>query len=52
MVTPFLMFDAKLYFVRWIIVIVGSSSLTVGDIKNGVTIFGVKGTSIGWLKPQ
>lgn len=31
------------------IVIVGSSSLTAGNIKNGVTIFGVKGTFTGWV---
>lgn len=29
------------------ITIVGSSSLTAGNIKNGVTIFGVKGTFVG-----
>ena len=29
--------------------IVGSSSLTAGNIKNGVTIFGVKGTFRGWV---
>ena len=37
---------------RWTtgnIVIVGSSSLTAGNIKNGVWIFGVKGTFRGWV---
>ena len=37
---------------RWTtgnIVIVGSSSLTAGNIKNGVWIFGVKGTFTGWV---
>lgn len=37
---------------RWTtgnIVIVGSSALTAGNIKNGVTIFGVKGTFTGWV---
>ena len=31
------------------ITIVGSSSLTAGNIKNGVWIFGVKGTFTGWV---
>lgn len=31
------------------IVIVGSSSLIASSIKNGVTIFGVKGTFTGWV---
>ena len=37
---------------RWTtgtIVILGSSSLTAGNIKNGVTIFGVRGTFTGWV---
>lgn len=37
---------------RWTtgtIVILGSSSLTAGNIRNGVTIFGVKGTFTGWV---
>lgn len=37
---------------RWTtgtIVILGSSSLTAGNIRNGVTIFGVKGTFAGWV---
>ena len=37
---------------RWTtgtITIVGSSSLTAGNIKNGVWIFGVKGTFRGWV---
>ena len=37
---------------RWTtgtITIVGSSSLTAGNIKNGVWIFGVKGTFTGWV---
>ena len=37
---------------RWTtgtIVILGSSALTAGNIKNGVTIFGVKGTFTGWV---
>ena len=37
---------------RWTtgtITIVGSSNLTAGNIKNGVTIFGVKGTFTGWV---
>ena len=29
--------------------ILGSSSLTAGNIKNGVTIFGVRGTFTGWV---
>ena len=37
---------------RWTtgnIVIVGSSNLKAANIKNGVTIFGVKGTFTGWV---
>lgn len=37
---------------RWTtgtIVILGSSALTAGNIKNGVTIFGVRGTFTGWV---
>ena len=40
---------------RWTtgtITIVGSSSLTAGNIKNGVWIFGVKGTFTGWVDKQ
>ena len=39
---------------RWTtgtIVILGSSALTAGNIKNGVTIFGVRGTFTGWVDP-
>ena len=32
-----------------IVTIVGSSALTAGNIKNGVTIFGIKGTFSGWV---
>ena len=31
------------------VVIVGSSTLTAGNIKNGVTIFGVTGNYVGWV---
>ena len=34
------------------ITIVGSSSLVAGNIKNGVTIFGVKGTFTGWVDKE
>ena len=35
--------------IRRTITIVGSSSLVAGNIKNGVTIFGVKGTWTGYV---
>ena len=37
---------------RWTtgsIIILGSSSLVASNIRNGVTIFGVKGTFVGWV---
>ena len=37
---------------RWTtgsIIILGSSNLSAGNIKNGVTIFGVRGTFSGWV---
>lgn len=40
---------------RWTtgnIVIVGSSNLKAANIKNGVTIFGVTGTWVGWVDPE
>ena len=38
--------------IRRTITIVGSSSLTAGNIKNGVWIFGVKGTFTGWVDKE
>ena len=37
------------YSLSWNIVILGSSSLTAGNIKKGVSIFGVTGTFTGWV---
>ena len=37
---------------RWTtgnIVIAGSGNLTAGNIKNGITIFGIRGTFVGWV---
>ena len=39
---------------RWTtgnIVIAGSGNLTAGNIKNGITIFGIRGTFTGWVDP-
>lgn len=35
--------------IRKNVIILGSSSLTAGNIKNGVTIFGVTGNFTGWV---
>mgnify|MGYP005758292919 CR=1 FL=1 len=40
------------YSLSWNIVILGSSSLTAGNIKKGVSIFGVTGTFTGWVGPD
>lgn len=40
---------------RWTtgtITIVGSSNLKAANIKNGVTIFGITGTWVGWVDPE
>lgn len=34
------------------ITIVGSSNLKAANIKNGVTIFGITGTWVGWVDPE
>ena len=40
---------------RWTtgtIVILGSSSLSASNIRNGVTIFGIRGTFVGWVDSE
>ena len=37
---------------RWTtgnIIVAGASTLTAGNIRNGITIFGIRGTCVGWV---
>ena len=34
------------------IVVAGASTLTAGNIRNGITIFGIRGTFVGWVDSE